>query len=178
MKKSILIYGLIAGLIVTAWMIAGMFKLFGSDFIGGMLVTYSTMLVAFSLIFVSVKGFRDKQNNGVITFGKAFRMGLMITLIASTIYVLVWMTDYYFFIPDFFKWYSAHEVAEMKASGASAADIQKQVTLVQGYAEVYKNPFYNAMYTYLEILPVGLLVSVIAALILRRKPAGGKMAIG
>ncbi len=88
MKRSIIIYGLIAGLIVTAWMIAGMFKLFGSDFIGGMLLTYSTMLVAFSLIFVSVKTFRDKQNNGVITFGKAFRIGLMITLIASTVYVM------------------------------------------------------------------------------------------
>jgi len=178
MKRSIIIYGLIAGLIVTAWMIAGMFKLFGSDFIGGMLLTYSTMLVAFSLIFVSVKSFRDKQNNGVITFGKAFRMGLMITLIASTIYVLVWMIDYYYFIPDFFKWYSAHEIANMKAAGASAAEIQKVTVQVQGYAEVYKNPLYNAMYTYLEILPVGLLVSVIAALILRRKPVQEKVAMG
>jgi hypothetical protein len=178
MKKNIIIYGLVAGLIVTSWMIAGMIKLFGRDFEGGMLLGYSTMLVAFSLIFVSVKSFRDKQNNGVITFGKAFRIGLMITLIASTIYVLVWMIDYYYFIPDFFKWYAAHAIAKMKASGASAAEIQKMTAQVQGYAEVYKNPFFNAMYTYLEILPVGLLVSVVAAFILKRKPGNVNVAIG
>ena len=169
MKKLIVIYGLIAGLIVTSWMIIGMTNLFGSHIQGSLLLGYRTMLVAFSLVFVSVKTYRDKQNNGTITFGKAFQIGIFITLIASSIYVLVWLVDYYYFTPDFFEKYSAHEIAKMKAAGASAAEIQKQTAANESYGKLYRNPFYNAMFTYMEILPVGLLVSLVAALVLKRK---------
>jgi hypothetical protein len=34
---------------------------------------------------------------------------------------------------------------------------------------MYKNPFFNAMMTYIEILPAGLIVTLISSLILKRK---------
>jgi Protein of unknown function (DUF4199) len=166
MKKTIIICGVIGGLIVTSWMLvamAGFLK--DPEFWGSMLLGYTTMLVAFSLIFVGVKNSRDKYNNGVISFGKAFKIGLMITLVASTMYVVVWMIDYYFFIPDFYEKYAAHLLVKLKASGASPAEIQKQVADTQNYGKMYKNPFFNALITYCEILPVGLIVSLIAALL-------------
>jgi NADH:ubiquinone oxidoreductase subunit 6 (subunit J) len=79
------------------------------------------------------------------------------------------MIDYYYFIPDFFERYSAHVVARLQASGASHAEIQKQIAGSQDFAKMYKNPFFNAMFTYLEIVPVGLLVTLICALVLKRK---------
>jgi len=171
MKRNIIICGLIAGLIVTALMMAAMAKIDSfNNYAGSMLVGYTSMLVAFSLIFVAIKNSRDKYGNGTITFGKAFRIGLVITLIASTMYVVVWMIDYYYFIPDFYQKYAAHQLREMKAAGATAAQLAAKAAEVQKYGDLYKNPFYNAMFTYLEILPVGLIVSVLAAVILKRKP--------
>jgi ethanolamine transporter EutH len=175
MKKTIFICGLIGGLIVTWWMIAAMAGLLNPYFENGMLLGYATMLVAFSLIFVAVKNSRDKYNGGFISFGKALKIGLLITLVASTIYVLVWLIDYYYFIPDFFDKYAAHMLAKMKAAGASAAEMQEQAAAIQGYTQMYKNPLFNAMFTYLEILPVGIIVSLLAAVILKRKPDAAKM---
>jgi hypothetical protein len=171
MKKTIIICGLVAGVIVTSVMVAAMAGCFKNpEFEGSMLLGYSSMLVAFSMIFVGVKNARDKYSDGTISFGKAFKIGLMIALIASTIYVVVWMIDYYYFLPDFFDKYSAHIIAKMKSSGASLAEIQKKTVELQDSGKLYKNPIYCPMFTYLEILPVGLLVTLVAALILKRKP--------
>jgi hypothetical protein len=68
-----------------------------------MLIGYASMLIAFSLVFVGIRNYRDKFNEGVISFGKAFKIGIMIVLIASTMYVVAWLIDYFFFIPDFFN---------------------------------------------------------------------------
>ena len=102
MKKIVVVNGLIAGLIVAAMFLItmGLYHKNG-NFEGGMLVGYASMLLAFSLIFVAILRYRDKYNNGAVSFGKAFRIGLYITLIASTIYVATWLVDYYVFIPDF-----------------------------------------------------------------------------
>ncbi|HVV55852.1 MAG TPA: DUF4199 domain-containing protein, partial [Mucilaginibacter sp.] len=127
MKRNIIVCGLIAGLIVTSWFLVAMSGIFTIPYYGSLLLGYTSMLVAFSLIFVAVKNYRDKHSEGAISFGKAFRIGLWITLIASTIYVLVWMVDYYFFIPDYLEKYSAHEIAKLKAAGATQAQINAKI---------------------------------------------------
>ena len=100
MKKNVLVFGLIAGLVVSVFMGASMIYMNNnSDASHGtssIVVGYLSMLIAFSLIFVAVKNYRDKQNGGVISFGKAFKMGLLISLIASTMYVIMWAFVYNF----------------------------------------------------------------------------------
>lgn len=179
MKKTIFICGLIAGLISTSLFIGLMIlgKAGDADFKNGMLYGYTLMILAFSLIFVGTKITRDKYNGGEISFGKAFRVGLYITLIASTVYVIVWLIDYHFFIPDFAEKYGAHILEKLKASGAGQAEIAKQSAEMTRFSEMYKNPLFNALITYSEILPVGLIVSLISALILKRKPTTPKQAI-
>lgn len=169
MKKIIWTYGLIAGAItMVSITIATVFH----DEIGfdnGMYVGYSMMLLAFSMIFISVKNYRDNGNQGVISFGAAFKMGLLITLIASTIYVLMWLVVYYNFMPDFMDKYASYELDKMKAAGASTAEIISHTKEMADFSLMYKNPFVNAGMTYMEILPVGLLVSLLCAFILKRK---------
>jgi Protein of unknown function (DUF4199) len=170
MKKIVIICGLIAGGIVSAMMIITM-AIYTStgNFENGMIYGYASMLLAFSLIFVGIKNYRDKYNNGIISFGKAFKIGLFITLIASTMYVFVWLIDYYFFIPDFGEKYAAHMLEKLKASGASELEMAKQTKEMASFSEMYKNPFFNALMTYSEIIPVGLVVTLIGSLILKKK---------
>jgi len=180
MKKTVLICGLIAGLISTSLFIGLMLlgKAGQDDFKNGAIYGYTLMILAFSLIFVGTKITRDKYNGGAISFGKAFRVGLYITLIASTMYVIVWLIDYYLFIPDFAEKYTAHILDGMKASGASQSAIAKKTEELASLSRMIKNPLFNALLTYSEILPVGLVVSLISALALKRKKKHGVPSIG
>ena len=175
MKKNIIIYGLIAGIIVSVFMLSTVNYLShckgNVDYDTSMLIGYASMLVAFSLVFVGIRNYRNKYSEGVISFGKAFKIGIMMVLIASTIYVIAWVIDSFFFIPDFAEKYSAHMLDKLKASGASQIEIDKQTKEMANFGKMYKNPFFNAMMTYVEILPVGLIVTLISSLILKRKTA-------
>ena len=173
MRKNILIYGLISGIIVSVFMLVSM-NYFSHcegnvDMSTSMAIGYASMLIAFSLVFVGIRNYRDKYNGGVISFGKAFTIGILIVLIASTMYVVAWMIDYFFFMPDFAEKYGAHILTELKNSGASQTEIDKQTKEMADFARMYKNPLINAMMTYMEILPVGLIVTLISAFILKRK---------
>lgn len=173
MKKNIIVYGLIAGIIVSILMQSIVIYIShceGSvDYGTSMLVGYAAMLIAFSLVFVGIRNYRDKYNGGVISFGKAFKIGLLISLLASTIYVAAWLINYYYFNPDFFEKYAAQKIATLKASGASQIKIDKETAKMADLVRNLKNPFFHAMMTYLEILPVGLIVTSISSLILKRK---------
>ena len=135
-----------------------------------MLIGYASMLVAFSLVFVGIRNYRDKFSGGVLSFGKAFKIGILIVLIASTMYVVSWLICYFFFIPDFLDKYGAQEIERLKTAGATAAELQSKTQEIADFTKMYKNPFFNALMTYAEILPVGIIVTLISSLILKRKP--------
>ncbi|SKB85846.1 DUF4199 domain-containing protein [Dyadobacter psychrophilus] len=172
MKKIILVCGLISGIIVSVFMVSSIAACYSSsDFEGNMLLGYAAMLLSFSLIFVGVKNFRDKYSGGSVTFGKAFQIGLLITLIASTVYVIVWLIDYYLFVPEFMERYTTHVMRELQREGATAQELQEKSLEMEGYREMYKSPLMIILFTYAEILPVGLVVSLLSALILKKKPS-------
>ncbi len=177
MKKIVLVCGLISGLIVTAMMVITVAMCYRTgNFEGSMALGYATMLLAFSLIYIGIKNYRDKHNNGIISFGKAFKIGFYITLIASTIYVLVWLVDYYVFVPDFMDKYSELMINKTKQEGASQIEIDEKTAEMASFKDMYKNPLMIILLTYAEILPVGLIVSLISALILKRKSTIGSQA--
>ncbi|MES2418650.1 MAG: DUF4199 domain-containing protein [Bacteroidota bacterium] len=170
MKKNILIFGSISGLIVSSMAITMAIKCVNNeDFSGNMLLGYTFMLLAFSFVFVGIKNYRDKFNEGIITFNKAFKIGLLITLVASTIYVLIWLITYYCFVPDFMDKYTAHVLREAAANNPSKVVMDEKIAEMANYKEMYKNPVLVVLFTYLEIFPIGLLITIISALILKRK---------
>lgn len=170
MKKTVIVNGLIAGLISSSLFIALMLlgRAGDLDFKNGMVYGFSLMILAFSFIFVGTKSVRD-QNGGTISFGKAFLVGLYISLIASTVYVLVWMIDLNLFIPDFAEKYGAHMLEQLKLEGASQATIDSKLTEVAQFKKMYESPVFVVLMTYVEILPVGILVSLISAFFMSRK---------
>lgn len=177
MKKTSLVFGIIAGVIISVFMGISMaiMSCGSGDADGGttsMIIGFSAMAVAFSFIFVGIKNYRDKQNGGIITFGKAFLLGLLISLIASTLYVITWAVEFHFFMPDFMDKYSAIQVKQLQESGMSGTALTDAMKDIESATYNYKNnPFFFAAYTYMEILPVGLIITLISSLILRKKVA-------
>ncbi len=168
MKKIVFTFGIIAGVIVSGML----FITFSGDIERmdqGELAGYITMIIALSVIFFAIKTYRDKYNNGMITFGKAFLMGLYITLVASTLYVASWMVISGTIATDFMEQYHAQAIQELMASDKPQEEINKEIQQMEAFKEMYKNPVIKAAVTYLEILPIGLLISLISAGILRRK---------
>ena len=171
MKKTIWVYGVIAGLICAIWMFGFMTMGKFEDFDKGLIYGYASMILAFSMIFVAIHTYKKNHGGGFITFKEAFKIGLFITLIASTFYVITWLyCFFYVLLPDFGDKYVAYSIEKMKAGGAAQAEIDAYALEMKTFGEQYKNPFFNAAMTYLEIIPVGLLISLISALILKKKP--------
>lgn len=170
MKKVVLTHGLIAGIIVAAFMVYGTYEMnTNPDFEGSMILGYTGMLVAFSFVFIGIKNYRDKHNNGLITFGKALKIGALISFMASTIYVGVWLIEYYCFFPDFMEKYSANVVNKMDKTSMTAVELKAKTDEIKMYQELYKNPVWVILLTYAEVLlPIGILVPLISALILKR----------
>ena len=170
MKQIVVKYGLFGGLIVAAVLAAGTLYCYSTGrFEGNMILGFASMALSFSFVFVAIKQVRDKQHGGIISFGKAFKTGLYVVLITSTIYVVTWLICYYLFIPDFMEKFTSYSLNKAQAGGMNAADLAEETTKMKEYSELYKNPLMVILFTYMEILPIGLLVSVIAAAILKKK---------
>lgn len=172
MKKIIITYGLIAGLITMSFMIAStvIWKVNGNEN-QSMILGFTGMLIAFIFVFVGIKNYRDKQNGGKITFGDAFKIGFFIALIASSIYTLVWMIEFHFFMPDFMEKFAAKAIEEIKSTaGLSAAEMNAKIAEMEDMRENYKNPLMRIFYTLMEILPIGIVIALLSALILRKNP--------
>ncbi len=90
-------------------------------------------------------------------------------MISCICYVVAWEILYFKFMPDFMAKYAAYALEKAKASGASAEAIQAQVQEMRKFKEMYDNPFFNAAITFTEPFPVGLIITLISALILRKK---------
>jgi len=169
MKKTVLVFGLILGGIITAMMIYGaIYCCRNPESKSNDLAGYAALIVAFSFIFIGIKNFRDKHSGGLIGFGKAFKVGALITLVASTMYVVVWLFDYYLFVPDFIDKYTQHILYEARTDGASQLQLQEKAAEMAEFKQLYKNPLFVVLISYAEVLPIGLVVSLISSLILKR----------
>jgi hypothetical protein len=176
MKKTVWKFGLISGAVVSVALIVG-FNLFaGPDgktpTESGEIFGYTSMIVALSLIFFGIKSYRDGELGGSISFGKAFQIGLLITLVASVMYVVTWMVYYHTTEAGdtFGQQFLAQYAESLREKGMAEAEIAKEMDSQKKFMEVYdSNPLVMFGITLFEIFPIGLLISVIAGLILRTK---------
>lgn len=171
MLNTILKYGLIAGVIVGTFMGVSITAMSGNPPPGwvGMLIGYTSMLVALSFVFVGVKRHRDGTLGGVIGFWPALGMGLAISIVAGLIYVVAWEITLAVTGMDYGAVWTAHMVAEAQAAGKSAAEIAKIQADMAVFEAQYRDPLYRMPMTFTEIAPVGVLVSLVSAALLRNR---------
>jgi len=169
MRKIVLTFGLIAGAILSAMMLITLPFMDRIGFDKGEIIGYTTMVLAFLMVFFGVKSYRDNVAGGSVTFGRALKVGLMIMAVASVCYVATWQLIYYRLAPDFGEKYAAHTVEKERRSGATDAQIAAKMKEAAEFQEMYKNPLANIAFTFLEPLPVGIALTLVTALVLSRR---------
>jgi hypothetical protein len=170
MKKTVLTFGLIAGVVMSFLMDTSVLL---ADKIGSghssLVLGYTILVASFLLIYFGIRSYRENSLAGQISFGRAFSCGILITLITCVIYVATWEVIYFNFVPHFMDSYFAAQIAKVQSSGHDPATIAVRVAAIQHSQQLYQNPLVNAAYTFMEPLPVGLLITLISAAVLRRR---------
>jgi hypothetical protein len=169
MKKTVLTFGLIAGALISVLMGGGLLL---ANKIGAghsMALGYAIMVATFLLIYFGIRSYRDNTLGGQVSFGRAFACGMLITFVTSACYVATWEILYFNFMPHFMDGYFAAQVHKVQSSGLDPAAVAAQVAAIERSQQLYQNPWVNMAYTFMEPLPVGLLITLISAAVLRRK---------
>lgn len=179
MKRIVLTFGLIAGAILSAMMAITMpfhDKISPNN---GMVIGYTTMVLAFLLVFFGIRSYRENVGGGKISFARALGVGLLIMLIASACYVVTWEIIYFNFLPDFGEKYAAHAAESLRNSGKPPEQVQQEIDQMTKMMTLYKNNiFFNLLITFSEPLPVGLIMTLISALILRKREPKASLGTG
>jgi len=180
MTRIVLFYGIIAGLVVAVpmvWLMMTLTQETAPE--NGALYGYLTMIVALTAVFLGIKRYRDKALGGVIKFVPALMVGLGISAVASLVYVVGWEISLAFSGFDFAEVYSQMMVDAARADGASETELQKVIADAEGFTKLYANPLFRAAITFIEMFPIGILISLISAAVLRNSrflPARGAAA--
>jgi hypothetical protein len=174
MKKVVLTYGLIGGVMIMCfvWLISSLCQRGMISYDRTELYGYSSMIVALTMVFFGIKSYRDNNGRGIITFWKGVQIGLLITLIGTFMYFLAW-TAYGRLHPEFLKIvmdkYEESETRKMKTDGKSQKDIDEKIENMHKLIEMFKNPFFGFLEATIEMGPVGIIITFISAGLLRKK---------
>ena len=170
MKKIVLTFGLICGALLSLMMLGTLPFLDKLGFDKGEVIGYTSMVLSFLLVFFGIRSYRENIGNGAITFGRAFSVGILITIVGCLCYVVTWEVIYFKLAPGFAEKYSAYLVEKLRSSGASQQAIEAKIQEMKNFKAMYDNPIINSAISFLEPLPVGLIMTLISAAILRKKP--------
>jgi hypothetical protein len=168
-KKTVWTFGLIAGSIMSAMMLLTLPFAESIGMENGMVIGYTTMVLAFLLVFFGIRSYRDNVAGGEVGFGRAMGVGSLIVVIASACYVATWELVYFKLAPGYAQRFLAYAEENIRASGESPETIQRELATLARHAEMYENPAINAAVTFLEPLPVGLVIVLVSAGILSRR---------
>ena len=172
MRKTILTYGLISGAIAAVLLVSMTIYMKSTQkFDNGAIIGYTGILLSMIFVFLGVRAYRDNVAGGTITFAKAFLVGILITAISCICYVITWFFVYATIFPDFMEIYAAQALERLQQSGASAEKISQEAQKMEEFKTMYKNPLIRFGLTFLEPFPLGFLVTLISAIVLRRKAA-------
>ena len=171
MKKTVLTFGVISGVVAATLMTANMLFIDRIGFDRALYVGYTVIVISFLFVYFGIRSYRDNVLGGRITFGKGFQAGILIRLISCLFHVGAWMVTYRPFFPDFADKYAAYLVEEKRSGGASQAEIESTIQQGEDMKRMLDNPLINAAVTFTEPFPVGLLVTLISAAVLRKQEA-------
>lgn len=171
MKQIVLTFGVLSGVLSAVLMTVNMLFIDTIGFDRAIYTGYTVIVISFLFVYFGIRSYRDNALGGRISFAQGFQAGILITLISCVCYVGAWLVGQDRLFPDFVDNYSAHMVEVKRASGASQAEIASAIRDGAEMKQMLQNPFINAAVSFTEPFPVGLLVTLISAAVLRKKEA-------
>jgi hypothetical protein len=168
MTKTVLTFGLLSGAVVAVMMFLTVPFADRIGFDRSVIVGYTTIVISMLFVYFGVRSYRDNVLGGRMTFGRAFQAGVLIAAISSLCYVVAWLVLFYGFIPDFADKYAAYTVESVRAGGGSQAEVDAAIKQADEAKRMLANPLINAAVAFIEPFPVGLLVALISAAVLKR----------
>ena len=166
MKRTVLTYGLISGVIAAVLLLIHVPFMDGGT--RALILGYTGIVLSALLVFFGVRSYRENVGNGKISFGRAFGVGILIAVISAACYVAAWEVVYYS-SPGIADHVFDKQVEDLRAKGAPQAEIDAAAVQVASFKKLYANPLVNVAFTFIEPFPVGVLVTLISAVVLRRR---------
>jgi hypothetical protein len=169
MKKIVLTFGVLSGLVSTALMWATLPFLEKIGYDKGLIVGYTGIVLSLLFVYFGVRSYRDNKLGGKIAFGRAFGVGLLITLISCVFYVASWEILSRNFMPDFADQYAARVMNDARKAGASDAMLTQKAAEMADMKKMMNDPIVGPAMIFIEPFPVGVLMTLISAGVLRKK---------
>jgi hypothetical protein len=169
MKKTVVTFGLLSGVVSALLMLLTVPFMDRIGFDHGEIVGYTGILMSFLLVFFGVRSYRENVGGGAVSFGRAFTVGILITLVSCVFYVATWELVYFKLSPGFADKYSAYAIEKAKASGASQEKLDETARQMAELKKMLDRPLVNAAMTFVEPFPVGLIVTLVSAGVLKKK---------
>ena len=169
MKKTVIRFGLYA--LISGFVFFGLpfFLGMGVDYDYGELIGYTSIVLSLLFVFFGIRYYRDKENNGKISIGKALALGMLIALFSA---IGVAIMDYVYTTqinPDFAADYSEYYLNKLQESGISAEEFKTQSAAFKQQMKDYGGPSAMAFLMFCTVLIIGFIISLVSGLILQRK---------
>lgn len=169
MKKTIVTFGLLSGAVSALLMLLSVPLLDRIGFDNGAVLGYTGIVMSFLLVYFGVRSYRDNVAGGTVGFGRAFTVGILITLVSCACYVVTWEIIYFKLWPGFAEKYTAYAIDKARAAGASQQSLDQTARQMAEFKKMYDNPLINAAFTFVEPFPIGLVVTLVSAAVLKKK---------
>jgi hypothetical protein len=170
-KKTVLTFGLISGAVSIGILLATVHYIGSTDFRKEDILGYTSIVLSALVVFFGIRSYRENAGAGQLTFLRGVAVGLLITLVSCACYMVTFQIIYFKTTPDIGEKYAACMVERVRASGASQQKVDEMAKQARSYKQMYDNPVTNAALTFAEVYPIGLVVSLLSAGILRKKGA-------
>ncbi|MDH7447516.1 DUF4199 domain-containing protein [Aquimarina sp. 2201CG14-23] len=168
MKNTVLRYGIYGAITICVLFILALTLGKNLSYFTQEVIGYTSMVVSLIFVFFGIKHYRDKENNGIVSFGKALVIGMLISLLAAIAFGLLDVIYIKYINPDFTTEYYAHMVEQMRSS-LPEAEFKVKLAELETQKELFSSPLMNFLLMSATVLIIGFIISLISGLILQRK---------
>ncbi|QKJ30480.1 DUF4199 domain-containing protein [Mucilaginibacter mali] len=170
MKKSVLRYGGYAALaelifFVLTWLFIWAFA--PSHKVQGY-IGWVDLLCPLVFVYLGIRYYRDKVNNGNISFLQALKVGVLIVLVPALAYALIETIFALYIEPDFYDKLAKYDIEQYRKT-LSAAQLDAKIKAINKQLVMNKNPFFNFTAMVLVITSLGVIVTIVSSLLLKQQ---------
>lgn len=172
MKKTILRYGMYSAITIVALFLVSFIAFSGASYSVQEVLGYTSMIIAQLFVFFGIKHYRDQQNGGLLSFTQGMKVGVLIVLIPSLIFGIFDVLYVQVINPEFMEKYYQDYLSQLRQS-LPPAEFEQQRAAMESQRAIFSNPAFNFLIMFFTVFVIGVIVTVISSLVLKRGAGAG-----